>query len=81
MEIPKSKYNVGDRVLVRCEETPNFEATVSGVRWEGRISHVNQHWYEITEEDTGVSDGYPEEWLSPLNARVVATGPQDSEPN
>jgi hypothetical protein len=66
--IPKSKYNVGDSVMVRCEETSNFPATVSGVRWEGRHNHINQHWYEITDDDTEVSDGYTDEWLSPMNA-------------
>lgn len=72
--VPKSAYNVGDEVLVRCEEGPTFPATISGVRWEGRINHVNQHWYEITEEDAGVSDGYTDEWLSPLNSPGQASG-------
>jgi hypothetical protein len=64
MNIPKSKYQVGDRVLVKSEETPDFEATVSGVWW---LANRSEMGYSVIEDDGGESDGYTDDWLSPLN--------------
>lgn len=60
MEIPKSEYNVGDRVIVRCEESEDFEATISRVWWDDIRNRMD---YEVTEPDGGKSDGYTDDWL------------------
>lgn len=66
--IPKSKFNVGDRVNVRCEEAeylPYFEAYVIGVTWT-----ANKHWYavqEVVDGKLGMKlDGYTDDWLNLL---------------
>lgn len=71
MEIPKSKYNVGDKVIVRCDEYPAvpFPATVSAVWW---CSKYGQHEYRVMEPDECESDGYTDEWISPLNVKEHA---------
>ena len=66
MKIPKSKFNVGDRVLVKCEEYPHypFPATVDGVWW---CHKYEQHEYSVVEDITeNMCDGYTESWLTPL---------------
>jgi hypothetical protein len=70
MNIPKPKYNVADKVSVRCDEYPGvpFPATVSAVWW---CSKYNQHEYCVMEADGCESDGYTDEWLSPENARAM----------
>lgn len=64
-EIQKSKYNVGDKVMVRRDEYPGmpFPASVSGVWW---CSKYNQHEYRVTENNGCESDGYNDDWLTPM---------------
>lgn len=78
MNIPKSKFNVADKVAVRCDEYPGvpFPATVSAVWW---CSKYNQHEYRVTEDDGCESDGYTDEWLSPENTGAVAPPPSRPE--
>jgi len=64
--IPKSEFNVGDRVNVRCceaEYLPYFEAYVIGVSWRGtKHEYVVQ---EVIEGKLGMKlDGYTADWLT-----------------
>jgi len=64
--VPKSAYNVGDPVMVRCDDHPDvpFPATISSVWW---CLKYNQHEYRVMEYDGCESDGYTDEWMSPQN--------------
>ena len=61
--VPKPAFNVGDQVMVRCDEHPAipFPAIVSGVWW---CSKYRQHEYRVMENDGLESDGYTAAWLT-----------------
>ena len=78
MNIPKSKYNIADKVLVRCDETGfPFLATVVEIRLNGRTCSANPTLeYTVQDADGMFADGYTEEWLSPENVTSVAPAPE-----
>ena len=61
-EIPKSKFNVGDAVSVRCVEAecpPFFDAVVCAVSY----SKNRVHYYDV-QDASGVTTDYTEDWLT-----------------
>ncbi len=66
MTIPKSKFNVGDIVNVKSDETHDepFAATVLAVSW---CTKFKEHDYTIIENNDDVTDGYTEKSLSLAN--------------
>ncbi len=61
MKIPKSTHSLGDKVLVRSEESEDFLAFVSRIEWAIRYNRVE---YEVTEPNGCRWDGYTDEWLT-----------------
>ena len=64
-KIPASKFNVGDEVLVRCDEAgcpPTFQAAIV----ESRYGKDGRHYYTVTENGKDRTSDYTDEWLSPV---------------
>lgn len=67
MKIPKSKFHIGDAVRVRCVEAgcaPEFGATVCAINF---IPHHQRLEFTVMDAQGHRTDGYTEDWLSPIS--------------
>lgn len=70
MKIPKPKFQVGDSVLVRCDEAgcpPLFDAVVSAIVFDPKTQQLG---YTVMEKSGQLTDGYTEDWLETPPAEV-----------